>query len=238
VIIRGAADVVIAGGAESKLNPMGLLRQQLLKRLSNSHNDNPAEACRPFDVDHDGTIIGEGGGLLILEEMEHARQRGAKIYAEVVGFGAACDPQGMDVTQPNAGGLDLAVTKALADAGITPDQVDMIVAHGTGVPGEDRCESLAWQQAMGQALADIPAVAVTGATGSLYAGAGGIELATAALAIREQKVPPTVNFTAPAEGCGLLLSSEARSKDIEYVVTAAFSVGGQSGACVLKRIQE
>jgi 3-oxoacyl-[acyl-carrier-protein] synthase II len=237
LIARGGADVVIAGGAESKLNPMGLLRQGMLKRLCTTGNDDPPTACRPFDARAAGTVIGEGGGLVILEDLEHAKARGARIYAELAGFGAACDPAGIDVLVPTVGGLDLSVGKALADAGIGPDDVDLIVAHGTGVADEDRIESAAWAKALGPAATKAPATAVTGATGSLFAGAGGVELAVAAIAVHSGKVPQTVNFRKPAEGCTLNLSTQTREAKIRHAVTGAFGIGGQSGACVLKRYE-
>jgi len=236
-IQRGTADAAIAGGAESKLNPMGLLRQSLLKRLCTGRNDDPAEACRPFDTDHDGTVIGEGGGLVILEEMDSAVNRGARIYAELVGFGAACDPGGVDITRPTVGSLDVAVGNALKDAGIGPDDVGLIVAHGTGVAGEDAAEAEAWAAALGQAVGSVPAVALTGTVGSLYAGAGGVETIVATMALHTQTVPPTVNFTAPSDGCSLNLGSQQRSGPFDYAVSGAFSVGGQSGAVVLKTYQ-
>lgn len=232
-IARGAADAIIAGGAESKLNPMGLLRQSLLDRLCKTGNDAPADACRPFDVGHDGTVIGEGGGMFVLERTDRARRRGARIRAEIVGFGAACDPGGVEVTIPTAGGLAVAVSRALADAGITPGQVDLIVAHGTAVPGEDICECRAWRDALGPAVENIPAVAVTGMIGSLFAGAGGAQLAAAALALDSQTVPPTRNFDSCAEACGLSLSGQPRQREIKYAVSGVFSIGGQSAALVL-----
>ncbi len=235
---RGVADVVFAGGAESKLNCMGMMRQTLLNRLCANRNDDPAAACRPFDADHAGTVIGEGGGLLILEDFDRARGRGARIYAEVVGFGGSCDPDGMDVTRPSAGGLDVAARKAMADAGVEPGDIDLIVAHGTGVPGEDAAEARAWADAMGDELEATPATSLTGMLGAMFAGTGGVELSTAALAIDEQVVPPTVNFSACAEGGELSLSAEPRRADISHVLTGAFSVGGQSAACVLRRVEE
>lgn len=237
-VARGSADAAIAGGAESKLNPMGLLRQALLKRLvrdSDGEPAGPADACRPFDRRHAGTVIGEGGGLLVLEDIQRARARGARVYAEIAGFGAACDPAGIDVTAANAGSLDLAVRRAMRDAGVTPDQVGLIVAHGTGVPGEDLCEARAWRAALGDSAAGIPAAAITGAVGSLFAGAGGVELAVAAMALHAQTVPPTPNHQVPADGCRLNFQAEPLRQAIEYAVTGAFSVGGQSGACVLRR---
>ena len=236
-IQRGAADAAIAGAAESKLNPMGLLRQGLLGRMCTTRNDRGADAVRPFDADHDGTVIGEGGGLLILEEMNRAKDRGAKIYAEVVGFGAACDGGAIDVLRPTAGNLGLAVRNAVSSAGITPEQVDLIVAYGTAVPGEDAAEIAEWSCALGPAAKTIPAISLTGATGSMFAGMGGVQLAVAAKCLSEQTIPPTVNFNRPAEGCEINLTGESRSEKLQYVVTGAYTVGGQSGACVLKRYE-
>jgi 3-oxoacyl-[acyl-carrier-protein] synthase II len=237
MVARGGADAAIAGGAESKMNPMGLLRQALLKRLCVEWKGEPGEACRPFDVRHCGTVVAEGGGLLILEDAQRARARGARAYAEVAGFASANDPGGIDVEKPNAGSLDLAVARALVDAGIGPGDVDLIVTHGTGVPGEDQAEADAWRAALGDAAGKIPAVAVTGALGSLFAGAGGVELAVAALALRHQVVPPTVNHQSAAAGCELNFQSAPLPAQIRNVVTGSFSVGGQSGACVLRRSQ-
>ena len=234
---RGEADVAIAGGAESKLNPMGLLRQSLLGRLCTERNDAPAEACRPFDAEHCGAVVGEGSGMIVLEDLDRALARGATIYAEVVGAGAACDPKGFEVTRPSVGSLDLAVKKALTAAGVGPEDLGLLVAHGTAVPEEDRLEAAAWGEALGDRAAQVPAAAVTGATGLLFAGAGGVELATAALALKNQTVPPTVNFGGADEGCSLALGREARSAEIEYVVSGALATGGQSAACVLKRYE-
>lgn len=232
---RGSADVVITGAAESKLNQMGLLRQELLGRLCNTRNDSPADALRPFDKDHAGSIIGEGGGLMIFESLERAVGRNGKIYAEPVGFGAACDPNGINVEKPTAGNLALAVKSAMRAAGISPDQVGMIAAYGTGVPGEDIAEAAQWREALGAAADKIPAFSTTGATGLLFAGGGGVQLCLASKAMSEQIIPPTVNFTAPAKGCEMNFSCKSREGDFEYAVAGVSTVGGQSGACVLKR---
>jgi 3-oxoacyl-[acyl-carrier-protein] synthase II len=236
-IRRNTADAVLCGAAESKLNPMGLLRQGKLQRLCTTRNDAPPGAVRPFDADHAGTAIGEGGGLIVLEERDHARHRDARIYAEPVGFGAACDPAAINVLRPTAGNLGRAVSNALRDAGITPDDVDMILTYGTGVPGEDAAEALAWHEALGDRAAEIPAASITGPTGSMFAGSGGVQLAVAAKSLAEQTIPPTAHFNSPAEGCDLNLAAEPRQQDLRYVVTGAYTVGGQSGACVLKKTE-
>lgn len=237
-VLENRADVAIAGGSESKLNPMGYLRQGLLlNRLVLDGKADPAGACRPFDREHCGSVIGEGGALVVLEAMDRAVQRGAKVYAELVGLGGACDPGGIDVTRANAGSLDLAVKRAMDDAGIGPEDVDLVIAHGTGVPEEDRREAECWRTALGAAAERVPVVALTGAIGSLFAGAGGPELAVAAMAVREQVIPTSVNFRKAADGCELNVSTSSRPGKIRHVVTGAFSIGGQSGACVLRRCE-
>ncbi len=235
-IARGAADVAIAGGAESKLNPMGLLRQSLLGRLTTA-NDNPAEACKPFDAGATGTVVGEGGGLLVLEEYDRAVGRGAAIYAEVAGIGAACDPGGADFSKPTDGGLGRAMTAAIADAGIEPEQIDLLIPLGTGVPGEDAVEVRAIRQALGERAATVPASPVTGGMGDLFAGAGGVSLAVAAKALREQTIPPALNFQTPAEGCELAIAREPAGAEIRYALSGCFGVGGQGAAIVLKRYE-
>jgi len=237
-IARDAADAAVAGGAEAKLTPLGVLRQSLLGRLCTDSNDNPESACRPFDATHSGTVMGEGGGLLIVEDSRRAKDRGARVYAEIAGFGAACDPNGINVTEPNCGSLDIAVRKAIADAGVSVDDIDLIVAQGTGVAGEDRCEAAAWEKVFADRTPDIPAMAITGTTGTMFAGQSGVTMVAGALAVERQTAPPTANFTSPDEGCRLSLSGEARKCEIDYAVVGAFSVGGQSAACVLKRCEE
>ncbi len=233
-IARGAAEWALAGGAESKLNPMGMLRQTKLARLVTTGNDSPGEACRPFDVDHAGTVVGEGGGLVVLEAAETAERRGAKVYAEVVGFGAAADPVAMDPDVPHCGNVALAARKALTAAEVEPDQLDFLLAHGTGVPAEDTCEAAAITELL--AGAEVPVVAITGAVGNAYAGAGGLSLVAAAMAIDRQIVPASANFAAPAAGCeGLNIPARSASKAVQTVLVQSFDRSGQSAAIVLKR---
>jgi len=232
-IARGAADLAFAGGAESKLNPMGLLRQCLLGRLTCAGNDAPEQACRPFDADRSGTVIGEGGGLLLLEELTRAEARG--VYAEVVGFAAACDPEGVDYTRPRAGGVARAVAGALADAGIGPEEVDLVIPQGSGVPAEDLAEAEALRSALGERASEVPVVPLCGGFGSLFAGAGGVALAAAAMALHRQTVPPAVNCDRPDPACGLNVSQEPRSGELRHALCSCFSVGGQSAAVVLRR---
>jgi 3-oxoacyl-[acyl-carrier-protein] synthase II len=214
---------------------MGLMRQTKLGRVCKNGNDAPADAVKPFDASHAGLATAEGGSLIILEDLDRAKSRGVRIYAEVVGFAAACDPNGVDIARPTAGNLGLAVRNAIKNAGITPDDVDMIVAYGTAVPGEDAAEAAEWKKALGDKLASIPAVSFTSLTGTMFAGGGSCQLALAAKAVEQQIVPPTINFEKPASGCELNLSATARKKEIRYAVVGAFTVGGQSGAVVLKK---
>ena len=236
-IARGAVDAVIAGGAESKLNPMGLLRQTKLGRLVADWDDDPGGACRPFDAAHRGTVIGEGGGLLILEELDRAVTRGVRRYAEVVGFGAGCDPEGIDFLHSHCAGLPVAIRTAVADAKITPDQLDLVLPSGSGVASEDVAEAAALAEAMGAAAAKVSVAAITGTIGHCYAGAGGLNMAVGAMALHRQVVPATANFRSPAEGCPLNVTTETRPAELNYVLCCGSSIGGQAGAVVLKRIE-
>jgi 3-oxoacyl-[acyl-carrier-protein] synthase II len=235
LIRRGGSNLAFAGGAESKLNPMGLLRQGLLGRLNTAANDAPQLACRPFDADAAGTVLGEGGGLLILEDLQRARQRDARVYAELAGAAAACDPGGVNVQTPTAGGLELSLKRAMKSAGVGPEDIDLIVAHGTGVPAEDALEAQAWRAALGERSDRIPAFSVTGAVGSLFAGSGGLAAAAAAMALDRSVCPPSVGFSRPAESCPLNLADQPREHAARCCLVGSFTVGGQSGACVLKR---
>ena len=236
-IARGAADVIVAGGAESKLNPVGLLRQSLLGRLTVRGGDDPAGACRPFDADRSGTVIGEGGGLLILEEHERATARGARIYAELAGFGAACDPKGIDYFHPAAGGLARAVTHALGDAGIAPEEIDLIIPLGTGVPAEDAAEADALHEALGERAAAVPVVPLTGGLGDLFAGAGGVALAVTAAALHRQTVPPAVNCERVDPACRLTVPTDPSECQLRHALCVGSAIGGQSAALVLRRCE-
>jgi 3-oxoacyl-[acyl-carrier-protein] synthase II len=235
-IMRNTADVAIAGGAESKINPMGILRQDLLKRLCTTRNDQPATAIRPFDAEHAGTGIGEGGGLVIVEDLDHARKRDATVHAEIAGFGAASDPGGIDIEEPTAGNLGLAVRNAMKMAGVGPDDVDAIFTQGTAVPGEDLAEATEWKIALGEKATTVPAFSFTGSMGTLYAGTAGMQLALAGKAMTDGVLPPTVNHDQPAEGCDLNFASQARELNLNCVICGAYTVGGQSGAVVLKKV--
>ncbi len=238
-ISRGAADICLCGGAESKLNPMGLMRQQLLGRLTTSGNDRPEVACRPFDVSRDGTVIGEGGGLLVLEDLEHARARGASIYCEVTGFAASCNARSWHEPDPQGRPMTLAVRKALADAGLRPDDVDLIMTFGTGIPEQDASEAAGLRAALGDRAGQVPALAIKGAVGNSGAGSGAIDLCIAAMCLRYQRIPPSRNVTRPDPACGLdLVTGRPREAGIDALVSVAYALnGGQNAALVFQRLE-
>lgn len=235
-IQRGAADVCICGGAESKLNPMGLMRQSLLKRLAADGNDSPATACKPFDARRSGTVIGEGGGLLILEQLEHARARGAKVYAEVAGFGASCNPGDWSNPQNHARAVQLAIQRAMADAGVTPEQVDLVVAFAPGTAEHDLGEALGIAAALGSHAKDTLVTAIKGAIGLCGAGSGPIETAVTAMAVQAGCVPPAINCRQVDPACPVNVVREATSRPVKVAVTVGYALGGgQCGALVLKK---
>ena len=241
-IARGVADVCICGGAESKANPMALLRQSLGQRASR-RNDTPEKACRPFAVGRDGTVISEGGGLVILEALEHARRRGARIYGELVGFGASHDVQ--QAAQPGTIAADgraiaLAARKALQDAGVSPEQVNLVAACGYGLVHHDRAEAAAIRGVLGARAADVPVLSIKGGIGNNGAGSGAIEFIAAVLAMYHNTVPPAINSTPPDPTCGLkLVTAGPVDAKIDCVLSPAFALtGGQTAALVMKRYRE
>jgi len=235
-IARGDADVCLCGGAESKLNPMGLMRQQLLGRVVTTHNDQPETACRPFAADRSGIVISEGSGLLVLEDLEHARARGARIYCEVAGFGASTDAMDWRQPDPQGKGVALAVRKALDDANLSPEQVGMVGAFGAGTREHDLAEARGIRAALGEAATTVPTLAVKGGLGNNGAGSGAIELGIAAMCLRSQMIPPSRNTENVDPECGLNLTQEVVRADLPTAVCVASALGGgQHGALVFKR---
>lgn len=238
-IARGVEDVCICGGAESKDNAMALLRQSLGKRLSR-RNDLPDKACRPFAVDRDGTVVSEGGGLVILEELEHAKARGATIYAELVGFGAsndACSPAQPSVPHPEGRGILLASRKALRDAGIDAGQIDMIGAFGVGTPEHDRSEAAAIRALLGERVTQVPVMAIKGGIGNNGAGSGAIDFIAAVLAMQNATIPPAIHSAEVDPACGLkLVTGKPIDARIDHVLSIGFAMGGgQNAALVIRR---
>ena len=231
---RGKADLAICGGAESKINPMGVIRQTLLKRLNESSNDRPTEALRPFDKNGNGTIAGEGGGLLILEEYERAKNRGATIYAELIGFAASQDTY--SVTEPDPSGLSYgkAIEKAIKDAGQTPGDVDLLIPHGLGIEAFDKSELAGIKSAFGSELSRIAFAPIKGGIGNLAAGCG-VDAAAAVMALHTGHVPGSPNTTDPIDS-SLNLSTTARDLKPEIAVSSVYSLGGQNAALVFKKV--
>lgn len=234
-IQRGDAELAICGGAESKVNPMGLVRQTLLKRANEMCNDRPAEAVRPFDQDAQGLAIAEGGGLLILEEYEHATRRGARIYAELAGFGASQDTYRITDPSPDGHSYGKAVGNALADANLPPAAVDLIVPHGLGIVSHDRAEIAGLRGVFGNGLERVPMAPIKGQIGNLAAGSG-VDAAAAVLSLHHGKIPAAINTRKGIDGLHLNVASEAREAKIGVAVSSVYSLGGQNAALVFKKV--
>jgi 3-oxoacyl-[acyl-carrier-protein] synthase II len=237
-IARCDADVMICGGSEAAITPMGVGGFAAMRALS-TRNDEPTRACRPFDKDRDGFIIGEGAGVLILEELEFARRRGAPILAEIIGYGMSGDA--FHITQPseNGDGAFRAMRNALADAKLEPQQIDYINAHGTSTPFNDRLETLAIKRLFGEYAYKLAVSSTKSMTGHLLGGAGGLEAGFSVLALRDQIIPPTVNYETPDPDCDLdYVPNKARPRPLETVLSNSFGFGGTNAALLFKRYAE
>jgi 3-oxoacyl-[acyl-carrier-protein] synthase II len=234
MIESGDADVMIAGGAESAISPLGIGGFASARALS-TRNDDPKTASRPWDKDRDGFVLGEGGGVLVLEEYEHAKARGAKIYAEVAGFGMSADAYHM--TAPDVDGPRRSMVNALRNAGVNTDQVDYLNAHGTSTPLGDLNETNAIKAALGSAAKKTVVNSTKSMTGHLLGGAGGIESVFTVLAVHEQKSPPTINIFNQDPECDLdYCANTARDMKIDVAVKNNFGFGGTNGTLVFKRL--
>ena len=234
MIEYGDADVIVAGGSEATVSPLGIGGFAAMRALS-TRNDDPATASRPWDRDRDGFVLGEGAGVLVLEELEHARARGARIYAELAGFGMSADARHM--TAPNMDGPRRAMANALRNAGVNPDQVDYLNAHGTSTPLGDLNESNAIKVALGDRAKRIVVNSTKSMTGHLLGGAGGIESVFTVLAIHHQKSPPTINIFNQDPECDLdYCANTARDMKIDVAMKNNFGFGGTNGTLVFKRI--
>jgi 3-oxoacyl-[acyl-carrier-protein] synthase II len=238
IIMYGDADVMIAGGSEAAITPMGVGGFGAMRALS-TRNDDPHHASRPWDKDRDGFVIGEGAGILILEELEHAQKRGAKIIAEVVGYGMGADAN--HITQPaeNGEGGFRVMRNAMRDAGIQPEQVGYVNAHGTSTPLGDELEAMAVKRAFGDHACKMLVSSTKSMTGHLLGGAGGLEAGITVLALRDQIVPPTMNLENPSEGCDLdFVANTSRKVEMEYAMSNSFGFGGTNGCLVFRRWTE
>jgi 3-oxoacyl-[acyl-carrier-protein] synthase II len=228
ILARDQADFLLVGGAESKINPLSMVRQCLFEQLSR-RNEAPERACRPFDRARDGFVVGEGAGVFVLEELEHARRRGARVYAEVVGFGAAFD------RRLDGDGLARAVRAALKDAGVGPDEVDHVNAHGLGTREADAWEARGLRAAFGDYPLP-PVLAVKSYTGNLGAGGGTTELAASVLGLQHGAVPPTLNYEEPDPACPVpVLAGAPRPVTKPYVLKVGFTQMGQCAALVVRK---
>ncbi|MBC1433446.1 beta-ketoacyl-ACP synthase II [Listeria welshimeri] len=237
VIERGDADAMITGGAEAPITKMSLAGFTANKALS--LNPDPETACRPFDKDRDGFIIGEGAGIVILEEYEHAKARGAKIYAEIVGYGATGDAYHITAPAPNGEGAARAMKMAIDDAGLTPDNVDYINAHGTSTPYNDEYETQAIKTVFGEHAKKLAISSTKSMTGHTLGASGGIEAIFALLTIRDNIIAPTIHLKNQDEVCDLdYVPNEARDAKVNVVMSNSFGFGGHNATLVFKRIED
>ena len=234
MIEYGDADVMVAGGSEATISPLGVGGFASMRALS-TRNDDPATASRPWDRDRDGFVLGEGGGVVVLEEYEHAKARGARIYAELAGFGMSADAGHM--TAPNMDGPRRAMVNAMRNAGVNPDQIDYLNAHGTSTPLGDTNETNAIKAALGDAAKKTVVNSTKSMTGHLLGGAGGLESVVTILAIYHQKSPPTINLFNQDPECDLdYCANTARDMRIDVALKNNFGFGGTNGSLVFKRI--
>jgi len=234
MISYGDADVMLAGGAEATVSPLGIGGFAAARALS-TRNDDPQTASRPWDRDRDGFVLGEGAGVLVLEEYEHAKKRGARIYCELIGYGRSSDA--FHMTAPDADGPRRGMRNALADAGIGPDDIQYINAHGTSTPLGDKNETEAIKLAFGDAARGLVINSTKSMTGHLLGAAGGIEAVFSVLAIRDQVSPPTINIFNQDPECDLdYCANEARDMEIDVAMSNSFGFGGTNGTMLLRRV--
>ena len=237
LIRRGDADVMIAGGSEAAITQLGVGGFAAMRALS-TRNDEPERASRPFDQDRDGFIIGEGSGVVILEELSRAQHRGASIYAEIVGYGMSADAFHMTAPAEDGAGAVRVMQAALEQASVLPKEVNYINAHGTSTPYNDRLETLAIKKCFAEHASALAVSSTKSMTGHLLGAAGGLEAGITALALREQQVPPTINLETPDPDCDLdYVPNKTRKLSIEYALSNSFGFGGTNASLLLKRYE-
>jgi 3-oxoacyl-[acyl-carrier-protein] synthase II len=235
LIQHGYADAMICGGAEAAITPMGVGGFAALRALS-SRNDEPEKASRPWDRDRDGFVVGEGAGIMVLEDLETALKRGAPIVAEIVGYGMGGDAYHITAPSEDGDGAYRVMRNSLIDAGIQPDVVDYVNAHGTSTPVGDQIEVTGVKRAFGEHASKIAVSSSKSMTGHLLGGAGGLEAGITVLAIRDQIAPPTINLDNPDEGCDLdFVPHTARKMEIRYALSNSFGFGGTNGSLIFRR---
>ncbi len=236
LIQAGDADVIIAGGAEAGSSPAGMAGFCQARALS-TRNDEPQRASRPWDKDRDGFVLGDGAGVLVLEEYEHAKARGARIHAELSGFGMSSDASHITLPPDDGRGASRSMQNAMRDAGLNPEQINYINAHGTSTPAGDVAETVAVKAAFGDQARNIPVSSTKSMTGHLLGAAGGIEAVFCILALRDQVLPPTINLDNPSDNCDLdYVPHQARQAQLNSVLSNSFGFGGTNGTLIFSRL--
>jgi len=234
-IQQGKADVIISGGTEAAITPLGLAGFCQMRALS-TRNDAPEKASRPFDKERDGFVMGEGAGVIILENLERAKKRNASIYAEIIGFGMSADAYHITSPDPEGKGAILAMEEALKDAQIDCSEIDYINAHGTSTPFNDQIETLAIKKVFGDLAYQVPVSSTKSMTGHMLGAAGGVELIATILSIQKGIIPPTINYENPDPNCDLdYVPNKAREKKLNAILSNSFGFGGHNAALVVKR---
>lgn len=238
IITRGSSDISLAGGAESKVNPVLVMRQCLIKRATSQHNDDAEGACRPFDAEASGSVFGDGGGIVVLENLNNATRRSAKIYAEIVGTGQSTSINpAYEHIEPDGFGLTIAIEKALAQASISPKDIDLIIPHGTGIPQDDLAEAKAIELAMGRETKRIPVWPTKSMLSNTGAACGGLDVIAAVCAMRDGLIPAAKNCMRKAAECNLNIVKETIKVDIRYALCCGYTYGGQTAAVILKKFK-
>ncbi len=235
LVQRGYAQAMICGGTEAAVTPLSVAGFAAARALS-TRNDDPTHACRPFDQNRDGFVMGEGAGILLLEELECALSRGARIYAELVGYGMTCDAYHMTAPVPGGEGAARAMSLAMKDAGLTPDQISYINAHGTSTPANDKTETAAIKQALGESAYQVAISSTKSMTGHLLGGSGGIEAVATVLAIAHDQIPPTINLENPDPECDLdYVPHVSRAQTVDVALSNSFGFGGHNVTLAMKK---
>jgi len=236
VIQRGEAVAMLAGGTEATITPLAVAGFSAMKAMS-TRNDDPLHAVRPFDAQRDGFVMGEGAGVVLLEDLEHARKRGATIYAELAGYGASADAYHITMPDPAGDGAIRSMTRCLKDAGIQPDEVDYVNAHGTSTPYNDKFETIAIKRVFGEHARALAVSSTKSMTGHLLGAAGGVELIVCALALQHQHVPPTINYEFPDPDCDLdYVPNHARRAGVRLAISNAFGFGGHNCTLAVRQV--
>jgi len=237
-IVRGEAEVMLSGGAHTMIHPFGVTGFNRLTALS-TRNDDPATASRPFSRDRDGFVLGEGSGMLVLESLDHAQRRGATPLAEVIGYGSSADAYRITDIPPDGNGAVVCMNQALRSAGLTPQDIDYVSAHGTGTAENDKTETRALKTVFGDHAPDVPVSSIKSMMGHLIAAAGAVELITCVLAIRDRRLPPTINMGTPDPECDLdYVPNAARDTEVDTCLSFNAGFGGQNDALVIRRFTE